>query len=67
MPEGTIGEAAACYAFMGWLLTQDEIASHLSVQQASSLVKQYCKAQGWSEPPEGWQRHIKPCKQESHD
>ena len=63
MPEKTIGEAGAVYAFMGWLLIQDEIASTLSVQQASSLVKEYCKAQGWSEPPDGWQRYIKPCRE----
>lgn len=63
MPEGTIGEAGAVYAFMGWLLTQQDFANLLSAQQASSLVKQYCVSQGWTEPPDGWYEHIKPCRE----
>lgn len=61
MPEQTIGEAGAVYAFMGWLLTQEE-AGLISIQRARDLVKQFCTLQGWPDPPEDWHQHIKPCK-----
>lgn len=63
--EQLVTPAAACYAFMGFLMGQDPPVSFgrgCHVGSGISLAGQFCKIQGWPMPPEGFSDAIKPWK-----
>lgn len=57
-------EAAALYAFCGWLTCRDEtikMGITCEVGNIPDLIVEFLKSQGWSvDPPEGWDKNLRP-------